>query len=128
MTTPMGHTNAIMASRVIGTAVYNTDHERIGSVEDVVLDKMSDRIMFAVLSFGGFLGIGERYHAVPWDMLDYHEEAAGYVVPMSREELEQAPTSDKDALTRGDGQAFAEATDYYARIPTPGGRTMSGVM
>ena len=59
MQTPGGHTNAITASRVIGTAVYNTAGDRIGSIEDVMLEKMSNGIMFAVIGFGGFLVIVE---------------------------------------------------------------------
>ena len=75
-TTPSGHTNAITASRVIGTAVYNTAGDRIGSIEDVMLEKMSNGIMFAVIVFGGFLGISEKYHAVPWSPRDYDDFAA----------------------------------------------------
>ncbi|TJW23727.1 MAG: PRC-barrel domain containing protein, partial [Mesorhizobium sp.] len=58
MTTQTGHTEAIAASRVIGTTVYNTEGKHIGSIEDVMLDKTSNGIMFAVIGFGGFLGIG----------------------------------------------------------------------
>jgi sporulation protein YlmC with PRC-barrel domain len=58
MTTTTGHTKAIQASRVIGTSVYNTAGENIGTIEDVMLDKLSNGIMFAVIGFGGFLGIG----------------------------------------------------------------------
>ncbi|TGV30203.1 PRC-barrel domain containing protein, partial [bacterium M00.F.Ca.ET.168.01.1.1] len=54
MTTPSGHTEAIAASRVIGTSVYNTEGKSIGSVEDIMLDKTSNGIMFAVIGFGGF--------------------------------------------------------------------------
>ena len=59
MPTPSGHTTAILASKVRGTPVYDTDGDRIGTVEDVVLDKMSNNIMFGVLGSGGVLGVGE---------------------------------------------------------------------
>ncbi|MER8753899.1 PRC-barrel domain-containing protein, partial [Mesorhizobium sp. M1050] len=62
MPTPSGHTDAIRASRVIGTTVYNTAGKEIGTIDDVMLEKTANGIMFAVISFGGFLGIGERYH------------------------------------------------------------------
>ena len=65
MTTTSGHTSAILASRVKGTAVYNDSGDKIGTVEDIVLDKQSNRIMFAALGFGGFLGMGEKYYPVP---------------------------------------------------------------
>jgi sporulation protein YlmC with PRC-barrel domain len=71
MTTHTGHTEAIPASKVMGTPVYNTAGDHIGTIEDVMLDKTSNGIMFAVIGFGGFLGIGEKYHAIPWSVLDY---------------------------------------------------------
>src|SRR6185312_16537880 len=91
MTTSSGHTSAILASRVKGTAVYNGQGERIGTVEDIVLDKLSNQIMFAALGFGGFLGMGEKYHPVPWSMLDYDADKGGYVVPMNKDVLQSAP-------------------------------------
>ena len=64
MPTASGHTDAIRASRVIGTTVYNTAGDSIGEIEDVMLEKTANDIMFAVIGFGGFLGIGEKYHAI----------------------------------------------------------------
>ena len=103
MTTPSGHTSAILASKVKGTNVYNTAGEKIGHVEDVVLDKQSNRIMFAALGFGGFLGMGERFHPIPWSMLTYSKDKGGYVVPMTTDVLKSAPTSDLSDLTKNDG-------------------------
>jgi len=118
MPTPSGHTIAIKSSRVVGTNVYNTGGEKIGTIEDIVLDKLSPRIMFAVISFGGFLGIGEKYHAVPWALLDFQEDKGGYVVPLTREVLEKAPVYDMEELIADDGmQARKEAYDYY-RVKT----------
>jgi sporulation protein YlmC with PRC-barrel domain len=74
MPTATGHTQAIAASRVKNTNVYNTGGEKIGRVEDVVLDKLSNNIMFAVIGFGGFLGMGEKYHPIPWSLLDYDKQ------------------------------------------------------
>ena len=76
MPTASGHTDAIRASRVIGTTVYNTAGDSIGEIEDVILEKTANDIMFAVVGFGGFLGIGEKYHALPWSVLDYDPSAA----------------------------------------------------
>ncbi len=117
MKTPSGHTQAIRASRVQGTSVYNQAGEKIGHVEDVVLDKLSNNIMFAVVGFGGFLGIGEKYHAVPWSSLDYEEERGGYVVPFSREQLEAAPSHDIADLTGETSLAARNAAYDYYRIP-----------
>ena len=114
MTTPSGHTSAIRAQKVIGTAVKNRSGEKIGSIEDVVLDKQSNNIMFAILSFGGFLGIAEKYHPVPWNKLDYDPAHDAYVVDISREQLQAAPADSIEALTGKDGLAYRDrAFDYY---------------
>ena len=104
MPTPSGHTRAILGSKVKGTAVYNAAGDKIGHVEDVVLDKQSNRIMFAALGIGGFLGIGEKFHPVPWSVLDYDKDKGGYVVPLSKDVLQNAPTSDLSDLTKNDGK------------------------
>jgi len=103
MTTSSGHTTAILASKVKGTAVYNGRGEKIGTVEDIVLDKQSNQIMFAALGFGGVLGMGEKYYPVPWSLLNYDENKGGYVVPLNKDRLENAPSYDLNDLTRRDG-------------------------
>src|SRR5579872_7352931 len=103
MTTSSGHTTAILASKVKGTAVYNDTGEKIGTVEDIVLDKQSNQIMFAALGFGGLLGMGEKYYPVPWSLLNYDRDKGGYVVPLSKDRLESAPSCDLGELTRHDG-------------------------
>jgi sporulation protein YlmC with PRC-barrel domain len=114
--TPSGHTTAILASKVTGTSVYNTAGESIGHVEDIVLDKMSDKIMFAVVGFGGFLGIGEKYHPLPWSQLDYDEDLGGYRVSLTREQLERAPSYDLHDLTRADGDVRSRTESYYSTL------------
>jgi sporulation protein YlmC with PRC-barrel domain len=103
MTTSSGHTTAILASRVKGTPVYSQSGDKIGTVEDVVLDKQSNQIMFAALGFGGMLGIGEKYCPVPWSLLDYNEDKGGYVVPLNQDSIKNAPAYDLKDLTRHDG-------------------------
>lgn len=117
MPTPSGHTRAITASKVQGTPVYNMSGEKIGKVEDVMLDKTSNNIMFAVLGFGGFLGIGEKFHPVPWPVLDYDPQRDGYVVPFSKEELRQAPAYSRDELTKDDGNVRSSSFTYYKVDP-----------
>jgi sporulation protein YlmC with PRC-barrel domain len=124
MPTASGHTTAIRARKVIGTPVKNTSGDKIGEVEDVVLDKTSDRIMFAIVGLGGFLGIGEKYHPLPWAALHFDENEDSYVVPFTREQLLAAPADTISELTRGDGVAAFRnrAHEYYAdqKIPGPG--------
>ena len=117
MTTASGHTSAIRAKKVIGTAVKNSAGEKIGQVEDIVLDKQSNRIIFAVVGFGGFLGMNEKYHPVPWSALDYVESEDSYVVPFTKEQLQAAPADSLEKLTRQDGAAnYATRADEYYNI------------
>ncbi len=116
MTTTSGHTSAILASKVKGTAVYNPAGDRIGTVEDVVLDKQTNQIMFAALGFGGVLGLGEKYYPVPWSMLDYDEDKGGYVVPLSNDSLDAAPAYELKDLIKHDGSLGnirQTSYDYY---------------
>jgi hypothetical protein len=82
----------IAGSMVSGTSVYNLTGEKLGSVHDVMIDKMSGRIDYAILSFGGFLGIGDHFHPLPLSSLTYHEAVGGYVVDIDRDRLEGAPS------------------------------------
>ena len=115
MPTPSGHTSAIRAKKVIGTTVKNSAGQKIGQVEDIVLDKTSNSIVFAVVGFCGFLGMNEKFHPVPWSALDYVESEDSYVVPYTKEQLQAAPSDSLDKLTRGDGAASyaTRANDYY---------------
>jgi sporulation protein YlmC with PRC-barrel domain len=114
MTTVSGHTSAIRAKKVIGTNVKDTSGKKIGEVEDLVLDKQSNRILFAVVGFGGFLGLAEKYHPIPWSSLEYEEDEGAYVVSYTKEQLQAAPAGSIDELTRDDGMAFRDRTyDYY---------------
>ncbi|MDR3527819.1 MAG: PRC-barrel domain-containing protein [Rhizomicrobium sp.] len=114
MATASGHTSAILASKVKGTTVYNTTGEKIGHVEDVVLDKTSDRIMFVALGFGGLLGMGEKFYPVPWSVLDFSSEKDGYIVPLSKSEIDEAPAYELDDLTRSDGDFDSIRRQSYA--------------
>ncbi len=103
MTTVSGHTSAILASKVKGTSVYDRSGDKIGHVEDIVLDKQSDRIMFAALGQGGVLGLGEKFFPVPWSMLGYSKDMGGYVVPVAQDVISKAPTYRLEDLTKNDG-------------------------
>lgn len=119
MPTATGHTDAIRAHRVIGTDVKDSSGNVIGKIEDIVLEKTDNKIMFAVVGFGGFLGMGEKFHPLPWDVLDYDPSQNAFVVPYTREQLEAAPHDSITELTRSDGaKAFRDsAYDYYKVQP-----------
>jgi|tagenome__1003787_1003787.scaffolds.fasta_scaffold20990109_9 sporulation protein YlmC with PRC-barrel domain len=84
----------IASDRVEGTAVYDAQGTRIGKVERLVIEKASGRIAYAVLSFGGFLGIGANHYPIPWPMLDYDEKLGGYRVEITEEQLKKAPRAE----------------------------------
>lgn len=88
----------IFASKVNGTPVFNADGERIGHIEDVAIGKIDGKVGYAILSFGGFLGIGEKFHPLPWSVLTYDTDKNGYLVSLSKEELTNAPAYSKDEL------------------------------
>lgn len=87
--------NLISSDKVEGTAVYATDGEKIGHVSHLMIGKRSGRVEYAVMSFGGFLGMGEDYHPLPWDVLDYDTGKGGYVVSIDKDRLKDAPTYGK---------------------------------
>lgn len=118
MTTASGHTAAIRATRVMGSAVKDQSGRKIGEIEDVMLDKQSNSILFAVVGFGGFLGMAEKYHPIPWAALDYQPSQDAYVVNYTKEQLENAPAGSIDELTRDDGLDIrAKTFDYYKETP-----------
>ena len=99
----------ISADKIKGTHVYNPAGEKLGSVEDIMIDKTSGRAIYAVMSFGGFLGMGEKHHPLPWTTLKYDAQKAGYVVNLNKKQLEGAPNYDRDA-------AFNWTPDYGRKV------------
>jgi sporulation protein YlmC with PRC-barrel domain len=118
MPTPSGHTTAIRASRVIGTDVKDSAGEMLGKIEDIILDKTDNNIMFAVIGFDGMLGMGEKFHPLPWSVLDYEPQENAFMVPYTKEQLRAAPADTIKELTKDDGRAARDSTyDYYDVAP-----------
>jgi hypothetical protein len=88
----LDETNQLIASdKVEGTAVYGGDREKIGSVYTLMIDKVSGQVSYAVVRFGGFLGIGDDYYPLPWKSLTYDTSLGGYLVSVTRDQLDDAP-------------------------------------
>jgi sporulation protein YlmC with PRC-barrel domain len=83
--------NLIGSDKVEGTDVYGANSEKIGSVERVMIDKKSGQVSYAVLAFGGFLGMGEDHYPLPWKALTYDTNLGGYKTSVSEEQLKGAP-------------------------------------
>jgi sporulation protein YlmC with PRC-barrel domain len=107
----------IPAHKIQGTEVYNTALEKLGTVEDIMLDKACGRIAYAVLSFGGFLGFGDRHYPLPWEKLAYNEELGGYVVDIDRATLDGAPSYTDTATASWEDEAWGR--DVYAHYGMP---------
>ena len=88
----------ILSSLVNGTPVFNLVGEWIVHVDELSIEKVSGRTIYAIMSFGGFLGIGEKFHPVPWSLLDYDVQRGGFTVPLDRTALEDAPSYDRAEL------------------------------
>jgi PRC-barrel domain len=110
-------TSLIGSDKVEGTAVYGADHEKIGSIERVMIDKISGKVAYAVLSFGGFLGMGEDYYPVPWATLKYDTKIGGYVLGLTRGELEQAPKYSESQGWNWSRENDQRVYDYYRTDP-----------
>jgi sporulation protein YlmC with PRC-barrel domain len=108
----------IAAEQVNGTDVYNMDGEKLGTVDDIMIDKISGKAIYAVMSFGGFLGIGEKQHPLPWSSLTYDEDKEGYVVNLDKRKLEQAPTLDPDDEDFVWTPDYGRSVDRYYGAPT----------
>ena len=83
--------NLIGSDKVEGTAVFGVDDRKIGSIERVMIDKVSGRVSYAVLGFGGFLGLGNDHYPLPWQSLKYDTRLGGYRVDLTEAELKGAP-------------------------------------
>ena len=108
----------IASSKVEGTAVFDRAGEEIGTVYNFMVDKVSGQVAYVVMSFGGFLGIGESYHPLPWRALTYDTRLGGYVVDIDKDRLAGAPQHglDEDAFA---DPAFGSRVDaYYRQVPT----------
>jgi hypothetical protein len=115
MVTEARETGTLIGSdKVEGTAVYGADDQKIGSIERVMIDKVSGRVSYAVLSFGGFLGIGDDHYPLPWQSLKYDTSVGGYRTGVTEDQLKGAPRYGNDNAWNWNDPAQARmVNDYY---------------
>lgn len=87
----------VKTAEVIGVDVQNPEGESLGKVEEIILDKVKGGVVYAVLSFGGFLGMGDKLFALPWSALDYDEDKDSFIINVPQDKLKNAPGFDKDS-------------------------------
>ncbi|MCC6888995.1 MAG: PRC-barrel domain-containing protein [Hyphomicrobiales bacterium] len=107
----------IAATKVNGTYVYNRQGENLGSVYDLMIDKRSGHVAYAIMSFGGFLGMGESYHPLPWNVLDYDERQGGYVIDMDADRLRNAPSFRLNETPDWSDRSYGRRIDEYYGVP-----------
>lgn len=103
----------ISSDKVEGTTVYNGSGDKLGSIDDLMIDKRSGHIRYAVLEFGGFLGMGTDRYPIPWNVLRYDTERDGYVIPLDKNILDKAPKYRPDNVPVYDTDFGSRIDRYY---------------
>jgi PRC-barrel domain len=109
----------IASDKVEGTTVYGQKGERAGSIKRVMIGKRDGKVAFAVMSFGGVLGIGEDYYPLPWSALTYNERLGGYEVPnLTPQKLKGAPSfGSSEEWNWSDRNRTRNVMDYWGPAP-----------
>lgn len=107
----------VESDRVEGTAVYSPDGHHIGTIKRLLIDKASGRVIYAVMTFGGFLGFGSHEHTIPWDKLKYDTRLEGYRTDITEEQLHSAPALHGDEEIWPDRRREREVHDYWRTPP-----------
>lgn len=114
----MTMTRALSASTITGDTVRNTNGDDLGNIEEIVLDLDSGRVAYTVLAAGGFLGVGEKFFAIPWDMVTVDLDNKQVILDIDKELLKAAPGFDKDNWPQLADQAYlSDVYRYYERTP-----------
>ena len=87
----------VSASKIIGEAVENRQQEKLGKIHELVIDAKEGRVAYAVLSFGGFLGMGNKLFAMPWNAFEFSSTENKLILNVDKQKLEMAPGFDRDA-------------------------------
>ena len=103
----------IASDKVEGTAVYDRKGERLGSVYNFMVGKRSGQVAYAVMSFGGWLGMGESYHPLPWHTLTYDTDLGGYVVGLTKDRLRNAPSHKAGEGSPSDTTYWRHVKDHW---------------
>lgn len=85
----------VSSSDVNGTEVYGADGNHIGSIDHLMIDKVSGKVAYAVMGFGGFLGMGEDHYPIPWGKLRYDVSRNGFVTDLTEDQVKGAPVQDQ---------------------------------
>jgi len=109
----------LTASSIMSNKVYNFERENLGSVKDIMIDLIDGKIEYVIVEFGGFLGIGEKFFAVPFQLLEVDEEKEAFIFNQSRETLENAPGFDKDHWPETNSHYMNDVGEYWGGFMGP---------
>jgi sporulation protein YlmC with PRC-barrel domain len=109
----MNTASVISSDKVEGTTVYNPQGEKLGSIDDLMIDRATGQVRYAVLEFGGFLGMGTDRYPIPWSMLKYDDGRSGYIVPLDKARLEKAPRYSDERVPTYDSEYGQRVNTYY---------------
>lgn len=108
----------LSATTIVGTKVENPQGESLGNIKEVMIDTVSARVSYLVLSFGGFLGLGDKYFAIPWEAFTIDTDEQTFVLDVQKEKLENAPGFDKENWpTNADHGYISSVYEYYGYRP-----------
>jgi sporulation protein YlmC with PRC-barrel domain len=113
---PFGVRALISADDVRGKTVHGRDGDKLGTVDRLILDERTGQVAYVILSTGGFLGLGQSYHPIPWSALHYDETRGGYAAAIDKRLLEGAPSFRPDSAPVFDDDYGRRVTDYF-RLP-----------
>ncbi|PHR19804.1 MAG: photosystem reaction center subunit H [Sphingopyxis sp.] len=108
----------IGSDRVDGTTVFGIDKDKIGKVDKLLIDKRRGNVTDVIISAGGFLGIGDEKHSIPWSKLDYDTNLGGYRIDVTKEQLMDAPRFSGDEPDRAYDRKYQTTVyDYWTVAP-----------
>lgn len=110
--------SVVKSSEVIGVSVESPENEKLGKIEELVIDKVNGNVRYAVLSFGGILGMGEKLFALPWKILKYNNDRGCFVINISKDKLKNANGFNKDnwPVNMADEEWNKAINNYFADI------------
>jgi sporulation protein YlmC with PRC-barrel domain len=103
----------IAAEKVNGTNVYNLAGDNLGTIDDIMIDKVSGQAIYAVISFGGFLGMGKKHNPLPWRTLKYDGTKGGYMINMDKKQLQDSPNYDVGSDFKWTPEYGRKVDSYY---------------
>ena len=123
--TARAEVHSLISSELIrGTKVFNAQGDHLGTIMTVMLDKRTGQVAYSVMSFGGFLGIGAKFHPLPWHMLNYDQAKGGYVIELDKERLLAAPSYALTDPIRWEDNEWRTRLDDYYQSPPPANATI----